>query len=193
MSYPTLPDFRLPENRRSVVPVQQSGNTQTTSSEHGQTQTTSSEHSLRRPRPYPAEPAPRTDQVPPAYWPARTEADDPRNTWVIEHDRPRDFYNRGPYGTPGWRPDPRTGRHRRGEAPDPIPAPATKEDYEARLREIAFERFIRKSAGLAAAHVSHRKPSVAVRFGKWFKASVRTVTRAQRPSPSVAFAGQGSR
>jgi hypothetical protein len=95
--------------------------------------------------------------VPPVYWPDRSSADDPRNTWVIEHDRPRDFYDRGPYGTPGWRPDPRTGRHRRGERPDPIPAPATKEDYEARLREIAFERFIRKSAGLAAAHVSHRK------------------------------------
>jgi hypothetical protein len=95
--------------------------------------------------------------VPPVYWPDRSSADDPRTTWVIEHDRPRDFYDRGPYGTPGWRPDPRTGRHRRGERPDPIPAPATKEDYEARLREIAFERFIRKSAGLAAAHVSHRK------------------------------------
>lgn len=174
MSYTTLPEIGLPENRRSVVPGHQSGSTQTSSSEH----------SLRRPRPYPAKPAPRPDQDLP-YWPLRTEADDPRNTWVIEHDRPRDFYNRGPYGTPGWRPDPRTGRHRRGEGPDPIPAPATKEDYEARLREIAFERFIRKSAGLAAAHVSHRKPSIAARITVAFKRAVHRATRTPRLAPSA--------
>jgi hypothetical protein len=125
-------------------------------------------------------PAPRPVQVAPAYQPYRTEAEDPRNTWVIEHDRPRDFYDRGPYGTPGWRPDPRTGRHRRGERPDPIPAPATKEEYEARLREIAFERFLKKSSGLAAAHVSHRKPSIAARIGAAFKRTVHRITRTPR-------------
>lgn len=274
MSYLTLPDFGLPENRHSGEPCHQSGHTQTTSSEH----------SLRRPRPYPAAPAPTLhpaatppwrkpaavppwhrptavpprrrpaavppwhrptatapwhnpaakapqphppatapqphphaaapesypnttapwhNQVPPTFPPYRTEADGPRNSWVIEHDRPRDFYDRGPYGTPGWRPDTRTGRHRRGESPvpipqsehpelipqsqrpDPIPAPATKEEYEARLREIAFERFMRKSADLAAAHVSHRKPSIATRIAAAFKRAIHHTTRTQRLAPSA--------
>jgi hypothetical protein len=151
----------------------------------GHTQTTSSEHSLRRPRPYPAESAPRPSQVPPGCQPYRIEADDPRNSWVIEHDRPRDLYDQGPYGTPGWRPDPRTGRHRRGERPDPIPAPATKDEYEARLREIAFERFMSKSAGLAAAHVSHRKPSIATRIGTAFKRAIHRITRTPSLAPSA--------
>ncbi|GAA1662794.1 hypothetical protein GCM10009830_05110 [Glycomyces endophyticus] len=33
----------------------------------------------------------------------------------------------GPFGSPGWYPDLRTGRHRRGEAPDPIPRPDHEE------------------------------------------------------------------
>lgn len=74
----------------------------------------------------------------------------------------------------------RTGRHRRGEHPDPLPAPATLEAYEARLREIAFQRFLRKSAGLAAAHVSHRRPSIAGRIGAAFKRAVHRVTRSPR-------------
>ncbi|WP_205326671.1 hypothetical protein [Glycomyces sp. YM15] len=73
-----------------------------------------------------------------------------------------------------------TGRHRRGERPDPIPAPATREAYEARLREIAFQRFLRKSADLAAVHVSHRKPSLAARIGTAFKRAVHAITRTPR-------------
>ncbi|GAB3655552.1 hypothetical protein [Glycomyces tarimensis] len=37
--------------------------------------------------------------------------------------KPFDPLDPGPFGTPGWRPDNRTGRHRRGELPDPEPEP----------------------------------------------------------------------
>lgn len=36
-------------------------------------------------------------------------------------EKPYDPLDPGPYGTPGWRPDPRRGRHRRAELPDPPP------------------------------------------------------------------------
>lgn len=35
--------------------------------------------------------------------------------------RPHDPLDPGPYGSPGWFQDRRTGRHRRGELPDPLP------------------------------------------------------------------------
>ena len=35
--------------------------------------------------------------------------------------KPHDPLDPGVYGTPNWRPDPRTGRHRHGELPDPHP------------------------------------------------------------------------
>lgn len=40
-------------------------------------------------------------------------------TWVIERNRPYDPLDPGPYGSFKWYPDERTGRHRRGELPDP--------------------------------------------------------------------------
>jgi len=43
----------------------------------------------------------------------------PGDTWIIDRERPRDPLDPGPFGSPGWRPDERTGRHRRGEVPDP--------------------------------------------------------------------------
>lgn len=56
----------------------------------------------------------------------------PGDTWVIDRNRPHDPLDPGPYGSPGWYPDDRTGRHRRGELPDDpqpeapkaIPSPA---------------------------------------------------------------------
>lgn len=41
-------------------------------------------------------------------------------TWRIG-EKPHDPLDPGPYGTPGWQPDPRRGRRRRGELPDPLP------------------------------------------------------------------------
>ncbi len=41
--------------------------------------------------------------------------------------KPHDPEDPGPYGTPGWFQDRRTGRHRRGELPDPIPPRETGE------------------------------------------------------------------
>jgi hypothetical protein len=43
----------------------------------------------------------------------------PGDTWIIDRDRPDDPLNPGPSGSPGWYADKRTGRHRRGELPDP--------------------------------------------------------------------------
>ncbi|THV41920.1 hypothetical protein [Glycomyces buryatensis] len=43
------------------------------------------------------------------------------DTWIIDTDRPYDPDDPGPFGSSGWRPDRRTGRHRRNELPDPLP------------------------------------------------------------------------
>jgi hypothetical protein len=43
----------------------------------------------------------------------------PGDTWIIDRDRLHDPLDPGPYGSPGWYADKRTGRHRRGELPDP--------------------------------------------------------------------------
>ncbi len=43
----------------------------------------------------------------------------PGDTWIIDRDRPNDPLDPGPFGSPGWAPDNRTGRHRRAELPDP--------------------------------------------------------------------------
>ncbi|THV26796.1 hypothetical protein [Glycomyces paridis] len=112
----------------------------------------------------------------------------PGDTWIIDLARPRDPDDPGPFDSPGWRPDPRTGRHRRGELPDPVPprmretergqeersdGPPRRQDRFrrdgdaersgevgrqaephrfTRLQEQAWDRFVLKSAGLAAAH-----------------------------------------
>ncbi|HEX2144678.1 MAG TPA: hypothetical protein VHG10_09240 [Glycomyces sp.] len=46
----------------------------------------------------------------------------PGDTWIIDTNRPYDPYDPGPYGSHGWYQDERTGRHRRDETPDPLPA-----------------------------------------------------------------------
>ncbi len=43
----------------------------------------------------------------------------PGDTWIIDRNRPHDPLDPGAFGAPGWHPDPRTGRHRRNELPDP--------------------------------------------------------------------------
>lgn len=50
----------------------------------------------------------------------------PGDTWKIG-GKPHDPQDPGPYGSPGWFQDRRTGRHRRGELPDPIPPRETGE------------------------------------------------------------------
>ncbi|MCC3763938.1 hypothetical protein K3N28_12770 [Glycomyces sp. TRM65418] len=42
----------------------------------------------------------------------------PGDTWIVDRERPHDPLDPGPYGSPGWYADKRTGRHRRGELPD---------------------------------------------------------------------------
>ncbi|HEX2144661.1 MAG TPA: hypothetical protein VHG10_09155, partial [Glycomyces sp.] len=96
----------------------------------------------------------------------------PGDTWEIG-GRPDDPLDPGPSGTPGWCQDRRTGRHRRGELPDPLPPEAEKpspsprhhrrfwpepdphneEPYRfSKLREDAWDRWLIDSAPLAAAH-----------------------------------------
>lgn len=133
MTYLTLPEFGLPENRRVGVSHDQSR----------YLQTARSAHPPRRPRPYPIE----SDTVQLRTLPLRT------------------------------------GRHRRGERPDPLPAPPTEEAYLAALRDIAWARFLKHSADLAAAHTKPRRRSLAARFGAAVARAVRRVTRTARVAP----------
>ncbi|THV30210.1 hypothetical protein [Glycomyces paridis] len=58
-------------------------------------------------------------------WSPRFEPDHlrhkPGDDWLIDDSRPYDVLDPGPFGSPNWFPDLRTGRHRRDELPDPIP------------------------------------------------------------------------
>jgi hypothetical protein len=56
----------------------------------------------------------------------------PGDTWLIDRNRPHDVLDPGPFGSPGWFPDRRTGRHRRDELPDPIPWWEIEEEPEKR-------------------------------------------------------------
>ncbi|MEU5872333.1 hypothetical protein AB0A73_12345 [Glycomyces sp. NPDC047369] len=92
--------------------------------------------------------------------------------------RPADPHDPGPWlwrTEPGYRPDRRTGRHRRGELPDPLPenrprprphsGPVAAADPIERLRELAWTRFLDSSEVLAQAHRRPaRRPGFAVRF-----------------------------
>ncbi|MFG3338230.1 hypothetical protein [Glycomyces sp. NPDC048151] len=62
--------------------------------------------------------APDSEPVSPRYEPMWLRHR-PGDTWMIG-GKPFDPDDPGPYGNPRWRPDRRTGRHRRGERPDPI-------------------------------------------------------------------------
>jgi hypothetical protein len=59
------------------------------------------------------------DPASPRYEPAHLRHK-PGDEWMIG-GKAYDPDDPGPFGSPGWRPDRRTGRHRRGERPDPIP------------------------------------------------------------------------
>jgi hypothetical protein len=68
----------------------------------------------------------------------------PGDTWLIDDRRPYDVLDPGPFGSPGWFPDRRTGRHRRDELPDPIPWWEIEEEPEkaewAERAEALWER-----------------------------------------------------
>jgi hypothetical protein len=64
--------------------------------------------------------APDSDPSSPRYEPDHLRHK-PGDTWIIDRSRPYDVHDPGPFGSPGWFPDHRTGRHRRDELPDPIP------------------------------------------------------------------------
>ncbi|MDA1384392.1 MULTISPECIES: hypothetical protein [Glycomyces] len=65
--------------------------------------------------------APDSDPRSPRYEPMHLRHK-PGDTWIIDTNRPHDPYDPGPFGSPGWYQDERTGRHRRDETPDPLPA-----------------------------------------------------------------------
>ncbi|MEV3938944.1 hypothetical protein AB0K52_23600 [Glycomyces sp. NPDC049804] len=65
--------------------------------------------------------APDSDPRSPRYEPMHLRHK-PGDTWIIDTNRPYDPFDPGPYGSPGWYKDERTGRHRRDETPDPLPA-----------------------------------------------------------------------
>ncbi|MEV3938220.1 hypothetical protein AB0K52_19855 [Glycomyces sp. NPDC049804] len=65
--------------------------------------------------------APDSDPRSPRYEPMHLRHQ-PGDTWIIDANRPYDPFDPGPYGSPGWYKDERTGRHRRDETPDPLPA-----------------------------------------------------------------------
>ncbi|MDA1361203.1 hypothetical protein O1R50_16345 [Glycomyces luteolus] len=59
-------------------------------------------------------------------------------TWRIG-EKPYDPLDPGPYGTPGWQPDPRRGRRRRGELPDPQPEERWNERVPSEWRSDPFD------------------------------------------------------
>ena len=70
---------------------------------------------------------------------------------------PYDEFDPGPWPwrpDNSFRPDTRTGRHRRGEAPDPF----------TKLREDAWTRFLETSEILAQAHLAKSRPNLLQRF-----------------------------
>jgi hypothetical protein len=65
--------------------------------------------------------APDSDPRSPRYEPMHLRHK-PGDTWIIDTNRPYDPFDPGPFGSHGWYKDERTGRHRRDETPDPLPA-----------------------------------------------------------------------
>jgi hypothetical protein len=90
---------------------------------------------------------------------------------------PYDEFDPGPWP---WRPDNgyrrdlRTGRHRRGEAPDPF----------TKLREDAWARFLASSEVLAQAHVTRPRRFRLRALGAALRRAVRRITRGSRPAPA---------
>jgi hypothetical protein len=174
--------------------------------------------------------APASNPASPCYEPPHLRHR-PGDTWIIDRSRPHDPDDPGSFGSPGWRPDSRTGRHRRDELPDPIPpwerepsperaeesssaperppvrprrpprfwqedegsetgskAPQEESFQFETLRERAWDRFMIKSAPLAAAHWADRRAlhsrhlrlaELPLRLFRWV-AAVFTCSRAER-------------
>jgi hypothetical protein len=74
----------------------------------------------------------------------------PGDTWIIDRERPHDPLDPGPFGSLDWRPDNRTGRHRRGELPDP---PRDTEPNQPRSERV------RPSPGPTSEGAEGRRPS----------------------------------
>lgn len=150
MSFTTLPQSTLPENRPTRLVTHPSGYIQP-GGQHRQLP------HARRPSPYP---------VLPRHLPTDFGM---RSSWVVEFDRERT--------------DPYIGRHRRADHPvEPFrrPAPRTEAEYTARLQEIAWDRFLRKTADLAACHARQPKRPFIVRLTSACKRAVHRVTRTPR-------------
>ncbi|MEU5155435.1 hypothetical protein [Glycomyces sp. NPDC021274] len=77
--------------------------------------------------------APESDPSSPRYEPPHLRHQ-PGDTWEIG-GKPFDIHDPGPYGNPLWRPDPRTGRHRRGELPDPMPPSGAKQPANSQVEQ----------------------------------------------------------
>lgn len=97
-------------------------------------------------------------------------------------ERPNDPHDPGPYGSPGWSVDKRTGRHRRGEIPDPPSETKPRASNERRsrfwpeeddgqrhyfgkLREDAWTAFLADSDELFQAH---HAPAASA-FDRWVR------------------------
>ncbi|MEV3938347.1 hypothetical protein AB0K52_20515 [Glycomyces sp. NPDC049804] len=91
---------------------------------------------------------PETDPRSPRYEPPHLRHR-PGDTWIIDRDRPQDLHDPGPFSSPDWRPDTRTGRHRRGELPDSPRKPV----------EPRSERANRPSPGPTPEGAERRRPS----------------------------------
>ncbi|MDN3241840.1 hypothetical protein [Glycomyces tritici] len=87
--------------------------------------------------------APDSDPSSPRYEPMHLRHK-PGDDWLIDNNRPYDVLDPGPFGSPEWFPDRRTGRHRRDELPDPIPWWETEEEPEkaewAKHAEALYDR-----------------------------------------------------
>ncbi|WP_026923142.1 hypothetical protein [Glycomyces arizonensis] len=82
--------------------------------------------------------APETDPANPRYEPPHLRHR-PGDDWEIG-GRPYDPDDPGPYGSPGWYQDQRTGRHRRAELPDPLPSDTDDEEPTRPHRPLQSDR-----------------------------------------------------
>lgn len=86
---------------------------------------------------------------------------EPGDDWLIDGARPYDVLDPGPFGSPGWFPDRRTGRHRRDELPDPITWREVEEDPEkaewSDHAEALYDRRTRLTREREAREGDHRE------------------------------------
>jgi hypothetical protein len=126
----------------------------------------------------------------------------PGDDWIIDQNRPYDVLDPGPFGSPGWFPDRRTGRHRRDELPDPIPWWEIEEEplkaewaenaealYDRRTR-ITREREAREAAH--AARIAEPDPATKPAARQVNNAAARTADRPDtRHGPDDDSRGSG--